>query len=192
ALRYLGEILIKSKGGILLFDEDSKKLENIPGFRERIKAILVSQMIEIAGSYMIIYVVPQLTASDLGADVEKATDIVNVLSFEDYSDDELMLILKKKLADENMALTASARKYMAHFISMLNGKEERKHSSTRIMRIASELMIRNCLQRVSKSQKKQAESGSHISVVKSDVAMFNEDFIVNLVNERKKIGFSKA
>lgn len=189
AQRMLGEALLKANGGILLFDEDSKKLADAEGFRERVRAILVNQMAERPGAYNVIYAGRAPVLNRFRDDVEKGADIINILSFEDYTKEELLLILKRKLADENMKLTYSAQQLMAEFVAGLTTTEERTHSSARLMRVVAELMIRNCIQRLAKTGKSIMDNSVLASVVKADVAMFNEAFIVEMMNERKKIGF---
>ena len=97
AQRSIGEALVKSSGGILLFDEDSPKLNEAVGFRERVRALLMNQMAEHPGSYIIIYAEPRNRVSGINGDAEHMSDLVNVLVFEDYTKEELMIILKRRL-----------------------------------------------------------------------------------------------
>ena len=116
------------------------------------------------------------------------SELVNVLTFEDYSKEELMVILKRRLAKENMKMTATARQYMSSFIGTLVATEERSHASSRLMRIVADMTVRNCLQRIAKKQLNVQPTGS-ISVQKQDVVMFTEQFVAGLMKERKRIGF---
>lgn len=188
AQRNIGMALSKSTGGILLFDEDSPKLNGTVGFRERVRALLMSQIAERPGTYFIIYAEPKSAVPLFNGDAERLSEIVNVLEFEDYSEEELMVILKRRLAKENMKLTAVARQYMAEFIGSLVSTEERKHASSRLMQIVADLIVRNCLQRLARSHK-GVEADQPISVSKQDVTMFTEQFIAGLIKERKRIGF---
>lgn len=190
AMRLVGDALVKAQGGILLFDEDSRKLADASGFKERVRAILANQLAERPGNCMVVYAGPQPAIMKYREEVEKASDMVNVLVFEDYTAEELLRILKRKLADENMELTASARKYMTGFISRLMATDERVHSSARIMRIVAEFIIRNCIQRMLKKGKTLPQQGQKLSVTKADVGAFTEQWLVDLTNERKKIGFN--
>lgn len=88
-----------------------------------------------------------------------------------------------------MKLTSSAQQLMTEFVAGLTTTEERTHSSARLMRVVAELMIRNCIQRLAKTGKSIMDNNVLASVVKADVTMFNEAFIVEMMNERKKIGF---
>ena len=81
------------------------------------------------------------------------SDLVNVLVFEDYTKEELMIILKRRLEKERMKMTATARQYMTVFIGSLVATEERSHASSRLMRIVADLIVRNCLQRMAKSKR---------------------------------------
>ena len=186
ALRSIGEALVQSKGGIFLFDEDSPKLMAIPGLRERVRALLLNQLTERPGSYIVIYAEPKNASSVFNEEGGQA--MINVLNFEDYTKDELMLILKRRLEKEKMKLTATARQHMYAFMGLLLSTEERCHASSRLMRIVADQIVRNCLQRIAKSRK-NVEPVEVISVQKQDVAMFTEPFIAGLVNERKRIGF---
>lgn len=186
AQRSIHDILVEAEGGILLFDEDSVQVAESEGLRERIRAILVNQMAENPGACMLIYAGQRPTVQHFKRDVENMSDIINILYFEDYTEAELMEILIRKLADEGMKMTSSACQHMACFIERVTATEERKHSSARLIKMTAEWMIRFCEQRAYKNGKKEK---SPLSVKKSDVAMFNEEMIVQWMNERKRIGF---
>lgn len=188
AQRSIGEVLAKSNGGILLFDEDSPKLNEAIGFRERVRAILINQMAERPGSYIIIYAEPLERIAGINGDAEHLSELVNVLKFEDYTKEELMIILKRRLNKENMKMTITARQYMAVFINSLVATEERSHASSRLMRIVADMIVRNCLQRTAK-KRDSAKISAVISVQKQDVAMFTEQFVAGIMKERKRIGF---
>lgn len=188
AQRSIGEALIKSNGGILLFDEDSPKLNEAVGFRERVRAILMNQMAERPGSYLVIYAEPRDRITDINGDAEHVSDLVNVLVFENYTREELMVILKRRLAKEKMKMTATARQYMTTFIDSLVSTEERSQASSRLMRIVADMIVRNCLQRIAKN-KMSDKAEELISVQKRDVAMFTEHFVAGIMRERKRIGF---
>lgn len=184
----IGEALVRSEGGVLLFDEDSPQLNGATGFRERVRAILMNQMMIRPGSYIIIYAEPRNRVAGLNGDVEQMSEVVNVLMFEDYTREELMVILKRRLLKENMKMTVTARQYMADFIDLLVSSEERSHASSRLMRIVADMIVRNCLQRVAKAGKK-AKVTDVVSVQKQDVAMFTEQFVAGVMKERKRVGF---
>lgn len=188
AQRSIGEALLKSNGGIFLFDEDSPKLVAAGGFRERVRAILMSQLAERPGSYIIIYAEPKSAVPGFNGGAGHMSEMVNILDFEDYTKEELMQILKRRLEKENMKLTATARRHMAVFIGMLVSTDERNHASSRLMRIVADLLVRNTLQRIAKIGK-TVKPEEIVSVQKQDVTMFTEPFIAGLVNERKRIGF---
>ena len=188
AQRSIGEALVKSSGGILLFDEDSPKLNEAIGFRERVRALLMNQMAEHPGSCIIIYAEPRNRVSGINGDAEHLSDLVNVLVFEDYTKEELMIILKRRLEKERMKMTTTARQYMTVFIGSLVATEERSHASSRLMRIVADLIVRNCLQRMAKNNRTSTVK-EVISVQKQDVAMFTEAFVAGVMNERKRIGF---
>lgn len=188
AQRSIGEALQKSKGGIFLFDEDSPKLVAAGGFRERVRAILMNQLAIRPGSYIVIYAEPKAVTPGFNGGSGQLSEMVNVVDFEDYTKEELMVILKRRLEKEKMKMTTAARQYMATFIERLVATDERNHASSRLMRIVVDLLVRNCLQRVAKSRK-IVNPDEVVSVQKQDVAMFTEPFIAGLVNERRRIGF---
>lgn len=184
----IGEALARSEGGILLFDEDSPKLNEAVGFRERVRAILMNQMAIRPGSHIIIYAEPRNRVAGLNGEAEQVSEVVNVLIFDDYTREELMVILKRRLLKENMKMTVTARQYMVEFIGSLVSSEERSHASSRLMRIVADMIVRNCLQRVAKTGKK-VKASETISVQKQDVVMFTEQFVAGIMKERKRIGF---
>lgn len=91
----------------------------------------MNQMAEHPGSYIIIYAEPRNRVSGINGDAEHMSDLVNVLVFEDYTEEELMIILKRRLEKERMKMTATARQYMTVFIGSLVATEERSHASSR-------------------------------------------------------------
>lgn len=188
ARQTIGELLKEAESGILLFDEDSPKLNEAAGFRDRVHVLLQSQLMEQPGQPYIVYAEPRDYVESLNGGAEQVTEVVNVLVFEDYTHEELMSILKRLLEKENMKLTATARQYMNGFITSLLSTEERSHASSRLMRIVVDMMVRNCLQRVAKTGEK-ASAVEVISVQKQDVAMFTEPFVAGIMKERKRIGF---
>lgn len=188
AQRSVGEALMRAEGGILLFDEDSPKLEKAAGLRERVRAILMNQLAERPGSQIIIYATPRGRAAGLNGGAEQMSEVVNLLVFEDYTREELMDILKRRLQKENMKMTTTARQYMNDFLATLVATEERSHASSRVMRIVADMIVRNCLQRSAKGSRK-GKAGSVLSVQKQDVSMFDEQFVAGIMKERKRIGF---
>ncbi len=188
AQRGIGEALALSNGGIFLFDEDSPKLNNATGFKERIRAILMNQMAERPGAYTVIYAKSQVSPSDFGEDTEHMSEIINMLIFEDYTKEELMQILKRRLDKENMRLTRTARQYMTEFVELLLANEERSHTSARMIRVVADLIVRNCVQRLAKNGVIENVERA-ISVQKRDVETFTDKFIAEQMNERKKIGY---
>lgn len=188
AQRSIGEALSRSNGGLLLFDEDSPKLNEAVGFRERVRAILMNQMAERPGTHIVIYAQPGNIITALNGDAEHLSELINILNFEDYSKEELMVILKRRLEKENMRMTVTARQYMTGFIDTLVATEERSHASSRLMRIVGDMIVRNCLQRISRNKQKKALTDM-ISVQKQDVVMFTESFVAGIMKERKRIGF---
>lgn len=188
AQQNLGEVLKQSERGVLLFDEDSPKLAEAMAFRERVHALFMSRLAENPGKHLIIYAVPRTRLADLNSDAERMSEVVNILDFQNYSRDELMLILKRRLQKENMKMTATARQYMYDFIGSMVSTGERSQASSRLMRIVADLIVRNCLQRVAKNISHD-KADALISVQKQDVAMFTESFIAGIMKERKRVGF---
>ena len=97
-----------------------------------------------------------------------------------------MDILKQKLDKENMVMTKTAKAYMVEFISLLFLNRERISSSYRILNMITDIIIRNCIQRHARNK---ISAKNKLSVYKTDVKEFDEDFIVKNINERKRIGF---
>lgn len=188
AQKIIGQALEKSNGGILLFDEDSPRLYNADNFKERVHAMLINQMAIHPGAYMVVYAKSDAEdrTSPYETKSENAANSVNVLVFEDYDREELMDILKQKLDKENMVMTKTAKAYMAEFISLLFLNRERISSSYRILNMITDIIIRNCIQRHARNK---ISAKNKLSVYKTDVKEFDEDFIVKNINERKRIGF---
>lgn len=138
---------------------------------------------------MVIYASRQYVLQNSPGDVEKVTDLINVLVFEDYTTEELMRILKRKLEDEHLVMNPSARQHMQEFTSRLTANPGTFAKQCPPDENCCELIIRTVCNSLAKNGKLKNKTGNKISVVKSDVNMFTEDLIRVLMNEKKKIGF---
>lgn len=187
AQRYIGKLLLDAQGGILLLDEDAEQVARTEGLRERVRAILMNQMAVNPGSCIIIYVGQRPTVESFKADSENMSGLIHIVRFENYSNEELMLMLKRKLSDENMKLTPSAQQHMSRFIGRLTATEERNKASARLIRSVAGWIVQNCERRISKNGK--ADIHKTLSVTISDVRSFDESLLVFLMNEKRKIGF---
>jgi len=184
AIKFIGDSLVKSAGGIFFFDEDSPLLFKERTFRDRIKAILMNQIAERPGSWIVISAV-QENFANLNNEMDNPSDLTNVLTFEDYSKIELMEMLESELKAEKLRLTPSAKHSMEQFIDKIFETGERVRSASRIIRILKEIIVRNCIQRIVDPDKPDRL----IPVGIRDVLMFDDKFISSFINERKKIGF---
>lgn len=187
ARQYIGRLLLEAHGGILLLDEDSEQLTRTSGIRERVRAILMNQMMVNPGGCIIIYAGQRSTVESFKADAGNQPNIVNILVFENYSHEELMQMLKRKLAGENMKMTVSAQQHMSRFIERLMATEERNRASARLMRSVAGWIVQNCERRISKNS--NPVSRKVVSVTIADVRNFDESLLTFLLNERRKIGF---
>ena len=188
AMQNIGNALLQSKGGLFFFDEDSSRLNDIPGLKERVRAILVNQLAEKPGAYTIIYAKQNPPRVMLNDDVEKVSDMINVLVFEDYTKEELLEILKRDLATEKSRMTRTAQQQIISFISHLVDNKKKNHASARLIKLVAEMMIRNRIQRVAKTGVKE-NKGKMYSITKHDVEQFTPEFLASMVRERNTIGY---
>jgi len=184
AIKFIGDSLLKSAGGIFFFDEDSTLLLKERNFRNRVKAILMNQIAERPGSWIVIYAV-QDNSDNLNNEIDNSSDLTNVLVFEDYTKAELMDMLVKELKVEKLRFTPSAKHSIELFIDRIFETRERVRAASRIIRIIKEMIVRNCIQRIVDPDKPDRL----IPVGIRDVLMFDDKFISSFINERKKIGF---
>lgn len=188
AMQNIGNALIQSKGGLFFFDEDSSRLNDVPGVKERVRALLVNQLAEKPGAYTIIYAKQNPPRIMLNDDVEKVSDMINVLVFEDYTKEELLEILKRDLATEKSKMTRTAQQQIVSFISHLVDNKKKNHASARLIKLVAEMMIRNRIQRVAKTGLKE-NKGKMYSITKHDVEQFTPEFLASMVRERNTIGY---
>lgn len=184
----IGISLMQSKGGLFFFDEDSPRLNEVHGLKERLRAMLLYQMTEQPGSYTVIYADQNPPRQLLSEEVERISDMVNILTFEDYSRDELMKILKLDLASEQFKLTRTAEQHIQLFVDGLLANKTRNRASARLIKLVAEMMIRNRIQRLSKEGKKKGE-GEVLSITRGDVAEFTPELLKTLTRERNTIGY---
>ena len=81
----------------------------VAGFRDRVRAILVNQLATQPGAYNVIYAKQDPPRQIINDEVEKVSDMINILVFEDYTADQLMEILKRDLATDNTCLLYTSR-----------------------------------------------------------------------------------
>ena len=186
----VGGALAQSKGGLFFYDEDSNKLNEVAGLRDRARAVLVNQLATQPGAYTVIYAKQEAPRLILNDDVQGVSDMINVLEFEDYTQDELMEILKRDLATEQCRMTRTAQQHMASFIALLVENKKRNHASARLIKLVAEMMVRNRIQRLTRN-KTAAEREKTRSVTKQDVEMFTPEFLAGMTTERKTIGYKR-
>ena len=186
----VGGALAQSKGGLFFYDEDSNKLNEAAGLKDRARAILVNQLATQPGAYTVIYAKQEPPRLILNDDVEGVSDMINVVEFEDYTRDELMEILKRDLATEQCRMTRTAQQHIASFIALLVENKKRSHASARLIKLVAEMMVRNRIQRLARA-KGGGERAASRSVTKQDVEMFTPEFLADLTTERKTIGYKR-
>ena len=123
-------------------------------------------------------------------EVEKVSDMINILVFEDYTEEELMEILKRDLATDNTRMTRTAQQHMAQFISYIVNNKKRSHASARLIKLVAEMMIRNRIQRLAKNGKINGTEHTY-SIVKQDVEMFTPQMLDSMISERQTIGYKQ-
>ena len=187
-IQSIGTALLQSKGGLFFFDEDSSSLNEVAGFRDRVRAILVNQLATQPGAYNVIYAKQDPPRQIINDEVEKVSDIINILVFEDYTADQLMEILKRDLATDNTRMTRTAQQHMEQFISYIVANKKRSHASARLIKLVAEMMMRNRVQRLAKSKKANDMETKH-SVTKQDVEMFTPAMLDSMISERNTIGY---
>lgn len=116
--------------------------------------------------------------------------MINVLEFEDYTQEELMEILKRDLATEQCRMTRTAQQHMALFIARLVENKKRSHASARLIKIVAEMMVRNRVQRLARNKIAVQDEKTH-SITKQDVEMFTPEFLAGMTTERKTIGYKQ-
>lgn len=190
AVQSIGMALLQSKGGLFFFDEDSSSLNEIPGFRDRVRAILVNQLATQPGVYNVIYAKQDPPRQIINDEIEKVSDMINILVFEDYTEEELMEILKRDLATDNTRMTRTAQQHMAQFISYIVTNKKRSHASARLIKLVAEMMIRNRVQRLAKNGQVNDKEHAY-SVTKQDVEMFTPQMLDSMISERQTIGYKQ-
>ena len=116
--------------------------------------------------------------------------MINILVFEDYTEDELMEILKRDLATDNTRMTRTAQQHMARFISYIVNNKKRSHASARLIKLVAEMVIRNRIQRLAKNGKINGTEHTY-SIVKQDVEMFTPQMLDSMISERQTIGYKQ-
>ncbi|MCQ4874981.1 MULTISPECIES: AAA family ATPase [Odoribacteraceae] len=190
AVQSIGMALLQSKGGLFFFDEDSSSLNEIPGFRDRVRAILVNQLATQPGAYNVIYAKQDPPRQIINDEVEKVSDMINILVFEDYTEDQLMEILKRDLATDHTRMTRTAQQHMKQFISYIVTNKKRSHASARLVKLVAEMMIRNRVQRLAKNGKIGDTEHKH-SITMQDVEMFTPTLLDSMISERNTIGYKQ-
>ena len=165
-------------------------MNEVSGFRDRVRAILVNQLATQPGAYNVIYAKQDPPRQIINDEVEKVSDMINILVFEDYTADQLMEILKRDLATDNTRMTRTAQQHMEQFISYIVANKKRSHASARLIKLVAEMMIRNRVQRLAQNKKANDVDVKH-SVTKQDVEMFTPAMLDSMTSERNTIGYKQ-
>ena len=160
----------------------------VSGFRDRVRAILVNQLATQPGAYNVIYAKQDPPRQIINDEVEKVSDMINVLVFEDYTENQLMEILKRDLATEHIRMTRTAQQHMTQFISYIVTNKKRSHASARLVKLVAEMMLRNRVQRLAKNGKIDDTEHKH-SITLQDVEMFTPAMLDSMTSERNTIGY---
>ena len=182
----IGAALSKSQGGLFFFDEDSPRLSAETTFKNRLRALLANQMMTRPGAYTVIYADQNPPKQIISDEIEKMSDIINVLKFEDYSKAELMEILKRDLASENYMMDSAAQQHIALLVDRLLEQKSRSQASARLIKLVGEMIVRNHIQRVAKENGEKENR----SITMEDVKELTPESLISMTQERKAIGFN--
>lgn len=173
----------RSRQGLLFVDGDAPVFKQPQSHfdGEKLRLRLTSLMAQMPGSYALIIAEHETIRQPLVNSLSQCgvVEFDHTLHFEDYSSDELMLILKQMLKARHLKMEEEAQAVMARYIGQLCANRELGYANARTMKLIARAIANIALLRESKQKPAKAKG----TVQAIDV----EGFV--WMDIRKKVGF---
>ena len=168
----LEDAMKRSQQGLLFIDGDSPKFKNTGNTfdTEQLRIKLAQFTSSLPGAHALIIAENQAPRQEL---VELlidngAPEIDHTLIFEDYSQEELLDILKQMLSDKGFAFEQEAETIMRRYIKYLASDRYSCYANARTMKIVSQTIIQNIYVRLSDTKNQSPQT----LILPSDVDCF--------------------
>ncbi len=168
----LEDAMKRSQQGLLFIDGDSPKFKNTGNTfdTEQLRIKLAQFTSSLPGTHALIIAENQAPRQEL---VELlidngAPEIDHTLIFEDYSQEELLDILKQMLSDKGFAFEQEAETIMRRYIKYLASDRYSCYANARTMKIVSQTIIQNIYVRLSDTKNQSPQT----LILPSDVDCF--------------------
>lgn len=168
----LEDAMKRSQQGLLFIDGDSPKFKNTENTfdTEQLRIKLAQFTSSLPGAHALIIAENQAPRQEL---VELlidngAPEIDHTLIFEDYSQEELLDILKQMLSDKGFAFEQEAETIMRRYIKYLASDRYSCYANARTMKIVSQTIIQNIYVRLSDTKNQSPQT----LILPSDVDCF--------------------
>lgn len=174
----------RSRDGLLFIDGDAPQFKNMETqFNgESLRFKLSSLMVDLPGVYALVVAehVPRQHTLTKSLMENGMPEFNHTLHFEDYTDEELLLILEQCLKKKKLCFESKARLHMSVYIHHLCKQRELGYANARTMKLLANAIVDKCLLRVSRLEETATKS-----VIWEDV----REFVWKQLKETKKIGF---
>ena len=174
----------RSRDGLLFIDGDAPQFKNVENRLngESLRFKLSSLMVDLPGVYALVVAehAPRQHTLTKSLMENGMPEFNHTLHFEDYTEDELLLILEQSLKKKKLHFDALARCHMSEYVHQLCKQRELGYANARTMKLLANAITDKYLLRVSRMEETDTKS-----IIQEDV----EDFVWKPLKETKKIGF---
>lgn len=171
----LQEAMKRSQQGLLFIDGDSPKFKNTANTfdSEQLRIKLAEYTSTLPGAHALIIAENRAPRQELVEQLigNGAPEVDHTLLFEDYTQDELLEILKQMLADKGFDIEREAEAVMRRYIKYLAADRHSCYANARTMKIISRTIIHNAYVRLSDTQ----EASPRSTILPVDVACFDTE-----------------
>jgi len=191
--------MLLSQQGLLFIDGDAPVFKNADNSFdiEQLRIHLSGYASVLQGPYAL--VIAEQESPRQQASTSDLASFDHIFVFDDYTEQELLLILQQMLQKENMTMDEAATQTMRNYISGLCSATHLGYANARTMRISANTIINNAYLRISTLGMRTSPSDfdscinqsptDNIQIIQDDVATFVWIDMKNYFQRRRPIGF---
>ena len=179
--------MILSQQGLLFIDGDAPVFKNEDNRfdSEQLRIRLSGYASALHGPYALVIAEREAPRRQTASDDLASLD--HIFVFDDYTEQELLMILQQMLTRENFAMDEQATQTMTRYIAGLYSTKHLGYANARTMNILANTITGNAYLRISQS----AAPDDNNRIIQTDVATFVWNEQTPFYRQRKKVGFVK-
>ena len=179
--------MVMSQQGLLFVDGDAPIFKNEDNRfdSEQLRIRLSGYASELHGPYAL--VIAEQEAPRQRTTTNELASLDHIFVFDDYTEQELLMILQQMFERENFTMDEPATQTMAQYIAGLYSVKHIGYANARTMKVLANTIINNAYLRISHS----TTSNDNNRIIQSDVASFVWNEKAHFYRQRKIVGFVK-